>query len=287
MTIFIIVQVLLLLVLRIRYYITLMKVAVVITGNLRHFEYSTASVYSQIADRYDADVFAYTDTNDFYHNGKHYVEHESDEEARNMITDIIQSTFRHHLKGLTVDSYDKDLFPTIEGNKYHEAFLAYPSGRLMKGKNSKQNIMNMLYKAYGGYQLLCKHEEAEGIKYDIIIKTRFDSVLNDIVGGVDITQYDYSNNLICSGNRCFIYDHAVIGNRYIMDKYCSYYLTISPNIPAGVIRYWNSDDISDSTEYGHSYLVSHVHGYNIKYVNIDFRSRLTMYPPGYEHIFNK
>lgn len=255
-----------------------MKIALVISGNLRTFskpqqKISISEMYKKIVNKYNIDTFAYTDTNDFFYNND-INDINDDDKKKEIILNILKKTFGSSLKNFQIDTYKKNFFPIIQNNKYHTNYINYNSGRKMFGRASKCSILNMSYKTLKCYELLCKYEKNNNMKYDIIIKTRFDCVPVDIINNIDITKFDYSNNFICMGNSHFLFDHGVIGNRLIMKEYCNYYNKISPNITNNIFKKWCKQDISDSAEFGLTYLVCEINKMKLQYPNINFRGMM-------------
>jgi len=109
-------------------------------------------------------------------------------------------------------------------NKYHQIFMANPFACLQR----KIALMSQYYKLYKCFQLLEDYERSAGFTYDIVIRSRFDGVLN--LNDYDIRSLDLTNDVYCEGYPDFMNDWWAIGNRQIMEKYCKYYLNISLNL---------------------------------------------------------
>jgi hypothetical protein len=284
-----------------------MRIGLLLSGNIRNFDasqpasFKISDYYSEIACKYNMDVFCFTDDNHYVYNdithlketyenvadmGNHvpcgnivYTNHET---ASMHISSILNATFGSHLKKCKIIPYFAPFVPIQIDNPYHVVFY----NTLNRPTKQKNNIVNSCYKLYCAYNLLQEHERENNIKYDIIIKSRFDCAPMDILNCVDIRELNYSKTLYCGHWTGFLYDHAAIGNRAIMHHYCNYYNTISPNLldSSYCKVFWGPDDvciggsninnyldISDSMEYGLTYLIKHVHGYKLDDGEINFR----------------
>lgn len=282
------------------------KIALLLSGNLRNFDaenlvsFKISEYYAAIAKKYDADVFCFTDDNNYIYNGKTYLKNtfENTIDMGNhtpttpvVFTDyltgsknvynILLKTFGKHIKKYKIIPYISSFVPIDICNPYHISFYENKS----RPTSQKNNILNQCYKFKCAYNLLEDYEKETSTKYDIIIKSRFDCVPFDILNSIDIRDIDYTNTLICGHWPGFLYDHAAIGNREIMHHYCNYYNMISPNLldEKHSAIYWgegrleigtnarNYLDISDSMEYGLTYLIREVHKYQLNDCGINFR----------------
>jgi hypothetical protein len=282
------------------------KVAILLSGNLRNFDAEQSNIfkiseyYAEIAEKYNADVFCFTDDNNYIYNGETYLKktYENTVDMGNHqpktpivfsdyetgcknISNILLKTFGKHLKKYKIIPYISSFVPINISNSYHISFYKNES----RPTSQKNNILNSCYKFKCAYNLLEEYEKETSIKYDIIIKSRFDCIPHDILNCIDIREIDYTNTLICGYWSGFLYDHAAIGNREIMHHYCNYYNIISLNLldENHSKVYWgetgldfgsnprNYLDISDSMEYGLTYLIRKVHNYELKDYGINFR----------------
>jgi hypothetical protein len=290
------------------------KVAILLSGNLRNFDAEQSNIfkiseyYAKIAEKYNADVFCFTDDNNYIYNGETYLKktYENTIDLGNQnhqpktqivfsdyetgcknISNILVKTFDKHLKKYKIIPYISSFVPINISNSYHISFYKNES----RPTSQKNNILNSCYKLKCVYNLLEEYEKETSTKYDIIIRSRFDCIPYDILNSIDIREFDYTNTLICGHWSGFIFDHAAIGNREIMQHYCNYYNTISLNLldESHSKIYWgetgldfgsnprNYLDISDSMEYGLMYLIRKVHNYELKEYGINFR----YFIPGY------
>lgn len=279
----------------------------VLSGNLRTFGRSDMGIsdyYKKIADKYDCDVFCFTDDHHFYYHDllhlKRTQEQEIDlgnsrldnefkhvdhDDACRLITKLLTKAFGGHLKGVKIIPYYRFFVPVDVDNPHHNRFYD-DHVRPLQGKH---NILNNTYKSYMGYKLLQEYETQNQMRYDLIIKSRFDCIPHDIVHGVDIRKLDYDNTLVCGHWSGFVFDHGAIGKRDVMHNYFRYYERLSPNLLDEKKAYWNTtgavwrlsdhyqdgyDDISDSIEYGLTYLMRDLCHYQFRHYDINFRHHI-------------
>jgi hypothetical protein len=282
-----------------------MKIALLLSGNLRTFDLDQSpkisDYYKKMCEKYDMDVFCFTDDHNFIYNGvQHLKKNVNDEydmghyaikpnhtfidgsQASEIIEKLLYNCFGNYLKKMKIIPYYRFFVPMNIENDYHNRFY----NDNCRPINMKHNIVNNCFKVWKAYELLQEYEKESGVVYDIIIKSRFDCIPYDILNNIDIRQIDYNNTLICGHWSGFLFDHGAIGNRYIMHHYCNYYNNLSPNLLDNIRMYWahilapgkcsheqkdGMKDISDSIEYGLTYLIKTIHSYDLKHYNINFR----------------
>lgn len=283
-----------------------MRIALLLSGNLRTFDFSQeskiSSYYKKLVEKYNLDVFCFTDDHNFFYNdiqhvkktvnddydlghGRLHPNHTfvSHEEACPIISTLLTECFGKYLKKYQIIPYYRFFAPFDIENKYHTSFY----NDTCRPIHNKNNLLNNWYKVWKAYGLLQQYEKEHDITYDIIIKSRFDCIPYDILNSVDIRELDYTNTLICGlWDNVVMYDHGAIGNREIMHHYCSYYKNMSPNLVHNVRFYLNvrqspimgsysyadgMNDISDSVEFGMTYLIQTMHGYKMEDHGINFR----------------
>lgn len=280
------------------------NVALLLSGNLRTFlinnEY-IARKYVDFVQSHGIDVFIYTDDNDFNYQGTQYFSDRNEEkimgipshydrryhistghvthaEAVSMIRPALYEMFGNHLKRCHIDMFHNDITKLyIRDNIYHCKFMTNP----YSSDKRKFALLSQFYKLYKCHELLEEYEKNQHIVYDVIIKSRFDGTLN---GLSDVRSFDLSSKIYCEGYPLFINDWWAIGNRSIMEKYCNYYNTISPNILNGVYAYRSTgdwvmvvnttsdprnqsivEDATDSGEVGLTYLLRTLENYTTYY----------------------
>jgi len=274
------------------------KIALILTGNLRTFFYNNnyiANKYLELANNQDIDIFMYTDDNDFYYNDcQYFSENNKDkilgiknnfdkrlyknnafinyDEAKKIIETNLFNIFGYKLKKIYVDNFSPNKIDEIydKNNKYHNTFMNNPYSDMVR----KRAFMGREYKTFNCYNLMKDYEKENNIEYDIIIKSRFDTILTDI-NKLDIKNLNYDKKLYCYKHQYWIGDVWAIGNRFIMDKYLNYYNVISCNIYNNIYSLdgnntKNGD--SDACEFGLTYLIRDIYNYNFCHTPLNEKS---------------
>lgn len=198
-------------------------------------------------------------------------------DARNIISNIFHDCFGDNVKKYQIDDYNDINQVILNDNIYHKKYMQYNTSR---NYNFKAGLINQAYKIKKCFELLESYENENNFKYDIIIKTRFCGVFTNIIDKINLFDIQYNDNtLICDYSKYFCYDWWAIGTRCVMEQYCNYYNFMSPNLIDDVklFIYTDSncqiidssnefnadkhqsnnikiDDVSDSYEFGLSYL---------------------------------
>ena len=223
------------------------RVAVIFSGGLKQFTRRTeqdpescSDVWNRIVDKYDADVFAYVDNNDFFYNDVQYfsdknkertydcntmryhnnVQNISYSDAYPIIKSVLQNAFGEHLKDYNIEETEEDSsFVYNENNPLHKVLFEYERSR--RTVSDKLSILGQYRKVYNCFKLLEKYESANGFKYDIVIRTRPD--IKVTIDKVDVREVDLTKTLCCNMCPWHIYDWWAAGNRDIMKVYSDYY----------------------------------------------------------------
>ena len=187
-----------------------MKVAVLITGQLRDYKVNYLNHVKHLIEPNNADVFVYVCTKNTLHScglsleQKYYLTNEySEEEIKKSVTEI----YGDHLKAVTVNTNEKlpdDNFGT----------LGYFRTRM-------QNQIDNIGK---GFEMAKKYSKENNFEYDVIIRSRPDNSM--YLNSVELSRMNFKNNLIYStiftpsGHRdlCFF----AMSNSQTFEKYCSY-----------------------------------------------------------------
>lgn len=269
-----------------KYYIMEKKIALLLSGNVRTFFYNDfhiAKTFTNLVNNQNIDVFIYTENNDFNYNNIQYlaennkkkilgnpsipecnekkysdnIEFINYEDCCKILKTNFFNVFGEKIKDIHIEIFNEDLINDIydKTNINHNIFMNYNSSF-----SRKNALMCQFYKLYKCYNLMVNYENKNNFQYDIIIRSRFDGILNNI-NNYDIRSFDLSNKIYCEGYNEYMNDWWAIGNRFIMDKYCNYYLHISPNLVDNIYL----DNISDSSEFGLTYIIRHIYNYNTFY----------------------
>jgi hypothetical protein len=216
-----------------------MKVAIVIHGNLRTFLMPTRENPSiRICDSFvnnivlpnNADVFAFTDTNDFYYNDTQYyatdrqieilnnnayrlhnkVDFINSDSAKQIINDQLNSLIGSNLKSVHIE-------PPFDAT-------TDPKFSLLQNANVKGSSPSLLVHQFRklklAYEMVKEYEKQNGFSYDLIVKWRFD-ILNPGGGILNFSNYDYGNTdvYVAGVHSPVIYDWHAFGKPQFM-HYC-------------------------------------------------------------------
>lgn len=269
-----------------------MRIALLMSGKLGKFFYnnSISGHWSSSVKNYGIDVFLVTDDDNYFNpinnsqifsdkNIDRYVtngddfrksniyEYSSHKETSDFFNKILYECFGENLKSLSIldSNLEKDFLVKNESQKVFYNYLE--SGR---GEGQKLGILNQFFKLEKCYESMCQYENENSIKYDIIIRSRFDCMVNFS------PSLDFQNKIYCgyTGQNKHIFDWWAIGDREIMSEYCKYYSKIGDYLIEGKksLIPWNGNylDISDSSEVGltdiihkNSYSILDVLSYNV------------------------
>jgi hypothetical protein len=269
-----------------------MRVALLMSGKLGKFFYNNtiSNHWSSLVKNHGIDVFLVTDDDNYFNpitssqvfsvkNMERYVTnndsfrrsqsytHSSYEETRDLFNKLLNECFGENLKHLSVLDSDLGEDLLIKSNTQKVFFEYSDSGR---GEGQKIGMLNQFFKLENCYESMIQYEKKNSIKYDIIIRSRFDCIV-DFSISLDLHYKIYCG--YSSQNR-HIFDWWAIGDREIMSKYCTYYSKMGDYLIKGgrSLIPWNgrSIDISDSSEVGltdiineNSYSISDVLSYSV------------------------
>lgn len=187
-----------------------MKVAILITGQLRDYKVNWRNHMKHLIEPNNADVFVYACTKNTLHScgvsldQKYYLTNEFSEEE---IMENVKKIYGAHLKSVVVDKNEKlpdDNFGT----------LGYFRTRM-------QNQIDNIGK---GFDMAKKYAKENNFEYDVIIRCRPDNSV--YLRPVDVSRAEFKENLIYStvftpsGHRdlCFF----AMSDPKTFEKYCSY-----------------------------------------------------------------
>lgn len=228
-----------------------MKTAVIVCGNLRTFLMPLRENPSlRVCDIFmrnivlpnNADVFALTDTTSFYYDGTEYFSTKNidvyhgeafrihdkvalidEKTAEDIIRKELTAIVGQRLKMLTIAS-------AIEVNE-DAKFKILKS--IDAGGASPTMMVQQYLKLKRGYESMANYEHANGLRYDAIIKCRFDNMYAG--HPLNIGNYSYSNKeLYCPGIKApMVLDWYAFGLRDVMSHYMTLYDQLGTIIPQG------------------------------------------------------
>ena len=283
------------------------KIALLLSGNIRTFFYNNnhiANKYLELANSQDMDIFIYTDNNDFNYDNIQYFSENNKEEVLGISNDyekrlsknrqfinynnsskIIKENFLKifgdKLIKINIEDFNPELINNIydKNNIYHNSFMNNKYSTFTR----KRALMCQFYKLYKCYNLLSDYEIENNFKYDIIMKSRMDVILFNL-NIYNFKNLELNNILYTNGYGTVMADTWAIGNRFIMNEYCNYYLYISCNMVEGIfcsVNNWEifkannieefrennniEQDASDSGEFGLTYIIKYKNNYNLNY----------------------
>lgn len=285
-----------------------MKIGLLLSGQLGKFFYGSDTdkisvKWKKIVEKYNIDVFCVTDDNNYYHDiydSQIFSEYNNDMHVTNVnswryyknkkildydtsckyLDNNLKKCFENNIKNIIIlkdGSLNND---KLIKNTNHKIFLNYKSTR---GDFEKIGLLNQYYKLQECFNSLLYYEQSNNFSYDIIIRCRFDCIIESLIEQINIYELDLLKNIYSSKYEHYINDWWCIGNRYIMEKYCNYYTNFSQNIIDGYELYLYHDNgkiigydkginiiekkipfynISDSAEFGLTYIILIIEKYN-------------------------
>lgn len=232
------------------------KIALLLSGNLRTFFYKDNHIckkYLELMEKQDIDLFIYTDNNDFNYDNIQYFSDKNKNKILGVPNDIekrlsenidfinyndscqiiknnLIKIFGNKLKKYHIEEFKQNLIDDIydKDNIYHNTFIQYKHHSICW----KIAIMCQYYKLYKCYNLMRDYEKENNFEYDIIIRSRPELILTNI-NNIDIRSLNFNKKVYCYQYDKYISDVWCIGDRFIMDKYCTNYINISPNLVEG------------------------------------------------------
>jgi hypothetical protein len=186
-----------------------LKVAVLITGQLRDYKINWRNHIKHLIEPNNADVFAYISSKNTLHScgksleQKYYL---TNTYTNDEITESLNEIYGDHLKKLVIDN---------DENLPDENF-----GTLGYFRTRMQNQIDNIGK---GFELAKKYSENNNFEYDVFVRCRPDNSMFPKVVEIRNKIQDnliYSTRFTPSGHRdlCFF----AMANRHTFEKYCSY-----------------------------------------------------------------
>jgi len=173
-----------------------MKVAVLFSGYLRTYKKCYENIKKKLLDKYDCDVFAsiYIDDPNF---------------------NILEFNEMYKPKLIIIHKFEELEFasPEIDVNMGYTIFtpkfktyninISYENGvffddhiKIYKGFLNNRNILSQFFKIYNTMNLCEEYSNQKNIKYDYVVRARFDTVIDYEFGLVDIDEKTIYTNEI-------------------------------------------------------------------------------------------
>lgn len=228
-----------------------MKTAIILSGNLRTFLMPIRGRSIRICDLFmqhivlknNADVFAFTDTSDFFYDKSIYhttdpyevkplEERSGAEQLRFVDNDVARNIITREIKiiGDNLKYFHvEDPFDITTDPKFD---LINTAALTMGGCFPKQMI-HQFRKVKHAYHAMKEYETLHNIKYDILVKWRFDNLAK---GDLDLQSYDFINtDVYVPGMYApLVYDWHSFGPPKGMDYCLSLYDILGKFIPEGI-----------------------------------------------------
>jgi hypothetical protein len=200
-----------------------MKVAICLSGQTRNWKSSYQSIKNQIIEKYNADVFIHT-------------------------WDVFGKMIPHHYIKNYNDNFDEINYEFIKNYKPKKIQIDWPKYDTFKQKINESRFYNTLMMWYSidkSNQLRKEYEFENNIKYDIIIRCRFDLffenfVINDVnKNTIYLPPNENIDNpftiemkkmLLEMGTKYMPNDQLAYGVPDVMEYYCSVYDILNNNI---------------------------------------------------------
>ena len=241
-----------------------MRIALLMSGGLGKFcfpsQCSIAEKWKLIVNKYNIDVFCVADDNNYYDiNSDAQIFPESNkkqetpnndswryykniktstyEKSKPTIKKIILNSFGEHTKGLKIFDFDKLNLEFLKNNNNHDFFYNYRSlinGHPTRSEYIKLANLSQFYKLEECFKLMKEYEDENNFRYDMIIRCRFDCILESLYDNtVNLQELKINNTFYCPTNGDHIMDWWGIGNRNIMGEYCRYYSNFAGGLKSG------------------------------------------------------
>lgn len=261
-----------------------MKTAIILHGNLRTFFMPLRESAGRLCDSFmknivipnNADVFIFTDTNDFYHNGVQYYATDRRIEILNdnayrlyHKVDFISNDQARHIINEEINA----LGPNIKAINVEDPFDATtdPKFKILNDANVKGSSPELLIHQFRKlklcYEMIKTYEQENNFKYELLVKWRPD-ISAPNYGELKFHEYDYVNNdIYVAGNHSpIIYDWHAFGRPRPMDYCLSLYDRLGNYLHEGLVF------ICDKCRYYGEHNVCQMCG------KIDYMSEITLAP---------
>lgn len=157
----------------------------------------------------------------------------------------------------TLNPVDYLIEKPIEFKNQYRDSIHWPCYNPRFNQNPSQNIQSQFYSNMKSNQLRLKFEEQNNLKYDAVVKCRFDYLFTKKykVKDFDLSKLNIKND--CKHTEYAINDHVAVSNGYNMNLYC--------NLFDNLEKYYNM---------GIEFNPEVILGYHMKYNNVEFAKTL-------------
>jgi hypothetical protein len=201
-----------------------MKIAVLLTGTTRNYKLNYSNWKKNIFDKYDCDIFFHTYDIIGYQKSK-------DTLVEPILDDKLEEKDLINL--LKPVDYIIEIFNeriNLLREQIKSQFIGLCSAK-------PEYIMAQLHSIHAANELKKQYEEKNNIKYDLVIKMRFDSEINSELKYSDVEKLVNNNNIILSGNNSI--------KAMAIKTGCENCIKLNQNIDSNHIKCKNHTVISD------------------------------------------
>ena len=211
-----------------------MKIALCLSGHLRTYDKTYESLYEQLLNKHDCDVFVSTWKN----LGNKFAYHCAYKDGADQGDDIVEvDTIQKMYNPISIHMDDADTEEISGGLKKQYEGLATRNGAKMS------QIMCMLYKIWDANELKAKHEDKNNFKYDVVVRCRFDVYLKRINLEMAMERTQFIPGHL--GMNDFIF----AGSSKNIEDVCDIYTVMSPDVPfnqfENVEQLWNTHVVNN------------------------------------------
>lgn len=196
-----------------------MRTALLLSGQMRNAKQHWDSIKTNIVDKFSADVFMST-----WSDHSVIVDHRGDV-AQNDTT-ISELLFAYRPKVCDVEENDSPLFSSFKAfenipqNSVYR--IAYDGSNAWESKIN--NVVFMYYKMWKVYKIMQNYEQTNNVRYDRVIRTRFDLGMGDFPEIIPAENTIYvPEGMNPRGGLC---DLISVGDTKSTETYCRLFETI-------------------------------------------------------------
>lgn len=186
------------------------KIALCLSGQPRYLKIGYEYLKRYLLDVYDIDVFVHTWW-DFDKIGKQFQLSEHMNYGRQCVLE--ESTL-------------SDIYSLYKPKSfmYEQSKNFVCASNVDYGKCLPNSVYSMFYSIHKANELKCLHEQSSDFKYDIVIRSRFDIIINNLnFGDIDLNSYFVSGEIYRTEQQCIPNDQFCLSSSENMDIYSDVY----------------------------------------------------------------